>query len=333
MNDHLHSVEAVAAMIKKGDSLLLAGEEALLKKLPAGNWIGGTIPYFMEKEGGLVDRERIFVNTLPAGLKCQAIRRYTESNLAQVYSDLPAATFGVIIAPASSKVHLSFALDAPNFPNFAMRPLVGWISGVHLSDLGKKAAKVFDGSAAAGLEDAAVVMQIALPPGKVAQIGLLNIFKQGKGPVITFPENGFAAREVSIDGTRRNFAEYIKTSGLDTRLPLVADYCGSAVNVSIQAVDADKGEVRFYAPVFAGMRYHQAAPVGDYVNEFISHLPQGIDARIAFSCNCILNYLYSGLEGKKTGSVACPITFGEIAYQLLNQTLAYVTIEDSKGAS
>jgi len=332
MRDHLYSADEVAAMIKKGDALLLAGEEALLKKLPAGNWIGGTIPYFMEKEGGLVDRERIFVNQLPAGLKCAAIRRYDEANLAKVYSDLPAATFGVIIAPASSKVHLAFALDAPNFPSFALRPLVGWISGVHLSDLGTKAPKVFDGSTCADLEDAAVVMQVALPPGKVAQIGLLNIFKQGTGPVITFPENGFAAREVKVDGTKRNFAQFIKSEGLDTRLPLVADYCGSAVNVSIQSVDAEKGEVRFYAPVFAGMRYHLAAPVGDYVNEFISHLPHGIDSKIAFSCNCILNYLYSGLEGKKTGSVACPITFGEIAYQLLNQTLAYVTVEDAGSA-
>ena len=47
-----------------------------------------------------------------------------------------------------------------------------------------------------------------------------------------------------------------------------------------------------------------------------------------FSCNCILNYLYSELEGKKTGGITGPITFGEIAYQLLNQTMVYLTIED-----
>ena len=46
----------------------------------------------------------------------------------------------------------------------------------------------------------------------------------------------------------------------------------------------------------------------------------------SFSCNCVLNYLYAGLEGKKTGEFNGPATFGEIAYQLLNQTLVYLTI-------
>jgi hypothetical protein len=49
---------------------------------------------------------------------------------------------------------------------------------------------------------------------------------------------------------------------------------------------------------------------------------------IVFSCNCILNYLYSELEGKQTGGIIGPITFGEVAYQLLNQTLAYLTISE-----
>jgi len=38
--------------------------------------------------------------------------------------------------------------------------------------------------------------------------------------------------------------------------------------------------------------------------------------------------LHNLFEGKKPGNITCPITFGKIAYQLLNQTLAYVTIED-----
>ena len=45
-----------------------------------------------------------------------------------------------------------------------------------------------------------------------------------------------------------------------------------------------------------------------------------------FSCNCILNYLYGELEGKVTEGMYGPVTFGEIAYQLLNQTLVYVRI-------
>ena len=33
------------------------------------------------------------------------------------------------------------------------------------------------------------------------------------------------------------------------------------------------------------------------------------------------------LEGKKTGAFTGPITFGEIAYQLLNQTLVYLEVK------
>jgi len=88
--------------------------------------------------------------------------------------------------------------------------------------------------------------------------------------------------------------------------------------------------VRFYAPVFADVVYHHARPVDDYVNAFVSACPTGLGERLAFSCNCILNYVHSSLEGRRTGDVVGPMTFGEIAYQLLNQTLVYVTVSDAR---
>ena len=78
--------------------------------------------------------------------------------------------------------------------------------------------------------------------------------------------------------------------------------------------------------MFAGVSYRHARPVSDYVSEFTSHLPSGLDGRVVFSCNCILNYLFSGLEGRRTGGMVGPITFGEIAYQLLNQTFVALRI-------
>ncbi|HTP26763.1 MAG TPA: hypothetical protein VMK12_14065, partial [Anaeromyxobacteraceae bacterium] len=321
MHDYLYTIDEVTAMIGSGEGLLLAADEPLLRKLPKGKWIAGTIPYFMTLAGGMVDRQRIFVHRLPEGLACQAIRRYGEGDISKVYADLPPDSFGVIIAPASSPVHLAYALNAPTYPMFARRPLIGWIAGVHLSELGSRTAKVFDGTTGEAMEQQAVVMHVSLPKGKSAQLGIINIFRQGTGPAITFPTSGFSAREVDIDGTKRNLAEYIRDNKIDTRLPLVADYCGIDINVSFQSVDADKGEVKFYAPVFSSVPYHHAKPVGDYVAEFVSKVPKNANGRIAFSCNCILNYLHSGLEGRKTGDIACPITFGEVAYQLLNQTL------------
>jgi hypothetical protein len=328
VREHLQHVEEVEKLIRRGDGLLLAGDEALLRRLPRGNWIGGTIPYFMTEQGGTIDHERIFVNDLPFGLRCEGVRRYGPGDVQRVYSELPASGFGVAILPASSPVHLAFALGAPNFDQFAIRPLIGWVSGVHLDDLGAKSPKVFDGVTGEVSDERAVVMHVGLPPGKVAELGVLNIFRDGGGPAIVFPATGFSAREVEVDGQRQNFAEYIKKAGLDTRLPLVADYCGTAINVSYQAIDDASGEVFFYAPVFAGIPYRHAAPVKDFVAEFTAQLPKDLSHRIAFSCNCILNFLHSNLEGKKTGDIACPITFGELAYQLLNQTFVYVTVTD-----
>ncbi|HSD20745.1 MAG TPA: hypothetical protein VLC54_11945 [Anaeromyxobacter sp.] len=325
---HVLEVDQVAALIRRGETLLLAGDESPLSRLPRGKWLAGTIPYFMSEEGGIVDRRRIFVERLPEGCKYAGIRRYDEERIARVYSEIPADAMGVIIAPFASRVHLSFAVNAPRYENFATAPLFGWISGVHLSEIGKVMPKVFDGTTAEALDEHAVVMHVAFPPGKRAELAILNIFEKGTGPAITFPATGFSATLAEIDGQQRNFAEYVQETGLDTRLPLVADYCGARINVSFQAVDPSRGEVRFYAPVFAGVSYHHARPVEDYVDAFISALPTGLNERVAFSCNCVVNFVNSSLEGRTTGDIVGPITFGEIAYQLLNQTMVYLTISE-----
>jgi Family of unknown function (DUF6976) len=76
------------------------------------------------------------------------------------------------------------------------------------------------------------------------------------------------------------------------------------------------------------VRYYHARPVRDYVDAFVSALPTAIGDRIVFGCNCVLNYVHSSLEGRKTGNIVGPMTFGEIAYQLLNQTMVYLTVVD-----
>jgi signal transduction histidine kinase/CheY-like chemotaxis protein len=319
-------IEELKAAMSQGGYFFVAADEELLKQIPKGTWIGGTIPYFMTQSGGIYSRNTIYAVKLPSYITTAEIKTYDESSLANVYSDAPDNGFSLIIIPGSSKTHLSFALNAPRFKEFAASPLMGWISGVSIDEIGKSTPKVIDGRTGRVMKDAAVVMHATLPKGKTAIIGIVNIFEPSDGDVLTFDADGFFAVDVMVNGKKERFAEYLARKELNTKLPLVTNYGGVMINVSFQGVDAETGEVRFYAPVFKDMEYRHAKPVGDYLHAFMEQKPCDIGDRIMFSCNCILNYIYANLEGKRTIGFTGPISFGEIAYQLLNQTAVYIEL-------
>lgn len=319
--------DTAASMIASGDYMIIAGDESVLKNLPSGNWIAGTIPYFMTDEGGRVDQDSLYITSISglAGNNPPRLTLYDTNSISRIAQEAPQHGLTVLILPASSEVHLSYAQNAPDYPNMFFSPIIGWISGVHLNELGHNKAKVGFGPASGLLSDTqAAAMHIPLPDDVVANIKIVNLFTPGNGPSITFPVKGLSAKQCVVDGKEWNFADYIKENKIDTRLPLVANYSGVMVNVSIQNVD---DEVALYAPVFPGVEYKIAKPIGDYVSEFNKAINTGDSKNVALSCNCILNFLYSELEGKKTGTLTGPMTFGEVAYQLLNQTLVYLTVE------
>jgi hypothetical protein len=315
-------------MIGEGRVLLLAGDENLLSKLPAGKWIGGTSVNFVSSEGGTTERDRIFVTDITEHASKATIRRYDADTLGSLASDYPENGFAVIIVPGLSDIHATFAKEIQSVVGVFNTPLIGWISGVHLSEIGKRAPKCFAGTGAP-LTHEAVAMHVTLPSEQAAKIDIINLFKPGDGEVITFDSEGFASEgKCRIGGVPTSLASYIADRKIDTQLPLVADYNGAMINVSIQSVDAAGGKVQFYAPVFKDTKYRFAKPVPDYAGVFAKGVHDKDAHKIAFSCNCILNYAYADLEGKKTGSFVGPITFGEIAYMLLNQTLVYLSIEN-----
>lgn len=324
----MFKLEEVISLINQGKILILAGDEELLKQLPEGKWIGGTIPYFMAENGGLVSKNLIQVIEIPSFVKNISVKSYNTSSIHNVYRDSYDHGFSIIIIPASSETHLSFAINAPEYKDFASKPLIGWISGVFLDDLATQTPKTFKGSGKAISETDAVVIHIHLPENKYADINIINIFQQGNGDTIEFTETGFSAKRAVINGKEQIFSDYVNDNHLDVKLPLVADYNGTMINISFQSIDNENKTVKFYAPVFKGVSYKQAAPVKDYIKDFTQHLKNVDEQNIVFSCNCILNYLYSELEGKKTGNITGPITFGEIAYQLLNQTMVNLEIND-----
>ena len=323
MSQVLVQFDEVVVEIKKGKPLILAGDEKILQKLPQGNWIAGSIPYFMADKGGEFSQDKVFVTQIPSYALETDIRVYDESNISNIYSDIHDNAFGVVIIPGFSKIHTSFAVDAPHFKHFAYSPLIGWVSGVNLNELGKVTPKVYDGRSSKAYENGAIVMHVKLPADKMVELGIINLFKEGNGDTIEFFESSFSATDASVNGTKVNFAAYCKEKNIDVKRPLVSNYSGAMINTSFQSIGESK--VDFYAPVFTGLKYHQAADIGDYATQFEKTID--LDANtLFFTCNCILNYLYGELENKTTKQITGPITFGEIAYQLLNQTLAYAKI-------
>jgi hypothetical protein len=310
-----------ARLIASGAYFMVAADEAILRGLPKGHWVGGTIPYFMGQSGGECSRDKVFITPIDRFGGKPQIRMYDATDLSHVCSDGPANGYSLIIIPAFSQVHSLYARNAPGFEDMFVKPIVGWISGVHLDDLGKAEPAVFDGTTGRLEHDAAIVMHVPLPEDRYAQVDIINGMEPSDGDAIRFNATGFSAGDCMINGKPANLAEYLTSRGSDTSLPLVADYSGAMVNVSIRAVDQAKRQVEFYAPVFEDMEYRLAKPPGT-----LPAIGPDEGGGVNFSCNCILNYLYGKLEGQRTGRYTGPMTFGEIAFLLLNQTLVHLTV-------
>jgi len=232
-----------------------------------------------------------------------------------------------IIVPVFSKAHGVFAKDIISYDGIFNSPLVGWVAGLHLDEFGtEKVPKVYNGQTGEVLEDKAVVMHTSLPEDTYAKIEIVNIFEdENDADVISFLNDGNVVGECKVNGETTTLADYLVSKKHDTQQPLIGDFMEAKLNVAIQTVDEEKKEVTLYAPVFEEIEYRLSKPVADYSSAFTEKLDAVKSVETGFACNCVLNYLYGNFEGKKTGKITGPMTFGEIAYMLLNQTMVYCT--------
>jgi len=324
MKSKLYNKEAVIKFIEDGKLIALAGDERVLSDLPQGNWIGGTIPYFMGIEGGLFSQELIYVNELHEAPKGFSINYYNASEVNNIVSDTFNNGASIVIIPPFTDVHKQYAIQIPENEDLFNNPIIGWVAGVNLNS--KDTPKTYNGKTGEVYTDRAVAIHIELPDNKLARLEITNIFTQSDKDIeIEFFDGGFECTNCLINGEETNLAQFINDNNIDIKLPIVSDYSGALINVSFQGVEGDT--VHFYAPVFKNRKYKFAKSISDYVASFNAQV-SNMDVHPEFSCNCILNYLYGELEGKKIDDVSGPITFGEIGYQLLNQTLTFLFIED-----
>jgi len=326
MERKLYSKQEVIRFISEGKKMVLSASENMLDQLPKGNWIGGTIPYFMDTEKGIQSKEKIFVDDQSDIGTDFNIKKYCADNLNTVASDGFSNGFSIVIIPASTKTHTEFSLNSLNYPDIFNNPIIGFISGTHLNDLNTKTAKIYNGSTKEKFEDGLICLNIKLPENKIARVEIINIFEQNKNSdIITFKEDGFSQKTCVVNGKERNFAEYLKEIGHDIKFPLIVNQNGALINKSFQSIDEKNSEVSFYAPIFKEEEYYFSKNITNYKNEFNLQIPKTIETN--YACNCILNYLYGEFEDNKV-NITGATTFGEIAFQLLNQTLVFLEIDN-----
>lgn len=320
----IFTLQETIDLIKQDKALMIAGDESLLEQLPKGNWIAGTTAYFIGDEGGAISKSQLFVISKSDNIEEVKVEDFDNSTI----KDFPASGYdngiSLIIIPAFSDIHQNYAENVMEFEGIFDRPVAGWVSGVHLDEIAEKSPKIMNGTTGQLMADRAIIAHLKLKGDITPTMDIVNLFKQNDGDVITFGKTGFAGDVAMVNGKKVIFSEYLTENNIDTKLPLVADFNGAMINVSFQEVNNDKGYVSFYAPVFEGVDYKVATPVDDYVKDFNSEVCT-IEENPFMSVNCILNFLYAELDGKQTGEIKGPITFGEIAYLLLNQTMVHVS--------
>ncbi len=304
-------------LIQQGKLLIIAGDHNLLRRLPAGNWIGGSIPYFMTYEGGVFNRNKLLVTDFSPFVEEFKIRVYSQDDIPNIPENYYDNGFNYILIPGMSEALKTFAIKAERILDFFYGPLVGWVTGTRLDIQDPEFPVVIDGQSHTEYTDAAVVLHAKLPDKYRARIEIVNIFEPGDGDTIMFMDDSFEIYECYVNGERVVFADYLKSKNIDKSHPLVADYNGAYINISIK--DITDIFVETFAPVRRGVRYKFARRLGDYEKEFMVKIPV-YQPEVVASCNCIYNFIYGKLENKKLPYVG-PFTFGEIGYLLLNQTM------------
>lgn len=318
----LRTLKETETLINQGKLLHISGSEKLLRQLPKGNWLGGSTEYFLARDGGRVTNELLDVREFDYGEF--KLASYDITTIPNITRDAYANGFSILILPFDSGVHEEYAKSASGFDGIFLKNIVGWVSGVNLSESGQTPVAV-NGRTGEAFPDRAVALHISLPEDKLVLIDTVNIFSPDEdSPVIEFFEDGFTASRCMVDGKEAMFADYIDQTVMNTQLPIIGNYSGAGINISIKSVE--DGVVRFYAPVFKGIEYRAAKSIDNYAEAFKARIREMRDAETEFSCNCILNFIYGGLEGEDLGAFYGPVTFGEIAYQLVNQTLVYLRI-------
>jgi hypothetical protein len=167
--------EKTSALIVEGNLLHIAGAEPLLKRLPKGNWIGGSTENFSADDGGKISEKKLSVSVLPfTEYKCNV---YDFKSIKYAASDGYDNGFTIMIIPFFSGVYAEFARNAPEYDDMFIKPFVGWVSGTNLAKSGQTPIAV-NGFTGECLFDEAVALFIRMPEGERAGVKTVSVFDE-----------------------------------------------------------------------------------------------------------------------------------------------------------
>ncbi|MDR0330880.1 MAG: hypothetical protein LBH93_04125, partial [Chitinispirillales bacterium] len=115
----LMTFDEASKKIGNGELLHIAGTEGLIRKLPKGNWVGGSTEYFMAADGGKVSGDLLFVTEFP--YKDFSIKSYGSGDIKNVASDAFDNGFSIAIIPFDSAAHKTYAEKAPGFEDMFIK--------------------------------------------------------------------------------------------------------------------------------------------------------------------------------------------------------------------
>jgi len=325
MNAKLLTLKEVSELISLKRNLIVAGHEKVLDKLPAGSWIGGSNPYLFGENGGQYTEDLLYVKDFTPLAEAVCFKTYDQTNIHKIASDGYSNGLIVLILPVFSEVWRKFAVEAPTYENQFQNPLLGWVAGSKYEETLPGIAKTY--IEGVKYSDKAVVMNIKLPDNKVGRMEIVNVYNQGAGDEIFFPKDGLDNTTCIVNGEETDLYDYLESINFQWYLPFMANYNGAKINVGvIQQVETRSA--LFAAPVFKDTPYKIAENVSiDYISEFRKQLTIPVE-KVEYSYSCLFNYYNFELDGRPLPDFAGVFTYGEFAYQLLNLTFAYLTIDE-----
>ena len=326
MERKLYTIQEVEKMLTQNKKLLLSADEAVLDKLPQGDWIGGTIPYFMAQNGGRFSTDKIFVDDFTEYGIDFKFEKYTKDNINTIAENSYKNGFVALILPVDTPILSSFSINSLHYKDIFKNPVVGFVAGMCIDDYGKKTAIVYFGKNTEKLYDNGVAIHVKLPPNKIARAEIINVNTiDRKSAKLKFPKTSFHQSDCFVNGKKTNLIDYLQKIKYPKGLPIIADYHGALINRDFNHIDYKKREALFFAPVSSNEVYYLVKPIKNYDIKFEEMLvPE--QENLAYSCACISYYIIGSLQNKKIGFVGA-FTYGEIAYLLLNQTFVNLFID------